>query len=394
MSPSLIHVNPGDRITADFMNALVDEIVSLQAQVDALGQTVPVGSAPVIAALSPADQVAVGDELDVIGLNFAVPASLNTVMLDGQAVTGLLPGSSATLLKLVVPALNGLPKDAQLRVSTVNGSASRNVHVVPPVVIPQGKPTISNVSGSLGTINAGSQYTFSFAVDATSVSTSESYIVAASWANAQPAAVPASAWSNTTRLIGVPSGPLTIDPHTPVTIGVQVVVPTGAVSADLQLTVTSVHNDPGTTAIPLTIPVTVGQAQQSDGRIKVLGFGQIGPAAPFKLADDGGIAVKYPAAAGGSTLAQIPINLNLAEAGKYHFAPTIVNNDPTLWTLGSVTPNDAQLDAGNTQVHLAVTLLATGPQNEQRSVNLVITRSDGNPPYSNFMQFSIRGFHP
>src|ERR1044072_698637 len=120
--PSLAHVNPGDRITAAFINALVDEIFHLQAQIDAID--IPdTGTAPFITALEPPDEVSVGGELDVIGRNFGVPATQNVVTLDGTPVTGVLHGPTSTLLKRAVPGGGGLPNDAELAIQTVGGTA-------------------------------------------------------------------------------------------------------------------------------------------------------------------------------------------------------------------------------------------------------------------------------
>src|SRR3954469_18492818 len=280
--PSLAHVNPGDRITAPFMNALVDEIISLQEQIDALGTSIPTGPEPVITALEPATEVSVGAELDVIGRNFGVPAQQNIVTLDGTPVTGFLPGSTSTLLKFAVPGIAGLPKQAELVVQT-EGTARRSIRVVPAGVLPEGRPTLSDVSGSLGTIEAGHQYTLSFRIDAGGVSIPETYRVEVSYENTQPASVPASAWTGATALIGVGDGQVTVAPATPVTVGAQVTVPAGAASADMRVRVISVHNDPASSAIPLVVPIVVGEVIQTDPRVHTPAIGSIGPAAPFHL---------------------------------------------------------------------------------------------------------------
>src|SRR4051794_24689959 len=359
--PSLAHVNPGDRITAAFMNALVDEVNSLQEQIDALGTSIPTGPDPVITALEPGTAVSVGAELDVIGRNFGVPAQQNIVTLDGTPVTGFLPGCTSTLLKFAVPGIGGLPKQAELVVRTTEGTARRSLRVVPAVVLPEGRPTLSDVSGSLGTIEAGHQYTFSFRVDAGGVSIPETYRVEVSYENTQPASVPASAWTGATALIGVGDGQVTVAPATPVTVGAQVTIPAGAASADMRVRVVSVHNDPGSSAIPLTVPIVVGEVIQTNPRVHTPAIGNIGPAAPFHLTADGALEVRYASGAAGTT-ALVPVNLGFDVAGTYHCDVSIDNADASLWTLGAVTPNDAHFDAGSTpQVQFRLTLLATGP---------------------------------
>jgi hypothetical protein len=338
--------------------------------------------------------VSVGGELDVIGHNFGVPATQNVVTLDGTPVTGLLQGSTSTLLKLAVPGIAGLPKDAELSVQTANGTARRTIHVVPAVVLPEGRPVLSNVSGSPGTIETGHQYTFSFRIDAGSVSIGETYNVGLSYANALPATVPASAWSAASTLIGVSENRVTVTPQSPVTVGVQVVVPANATAADLVLRLTSVHNDPASTAVPLTMPIRVGQAPQSDPRIHTPAFGQIGQAAPFRVAADGALEVRYAAGAGG-TNASVPINLGFDVAGTYHYDVAMESPDANLWTLGAIAPNDLPQPAGSTpQVRLALTLKASGPSNEARFVTLTVKRTDTDSigQISNFLRFQVRGF--
>src|SRR5262249_44465336 len=115
-------------------------------------------------------------------------------------------GSSATLLKLLVPSLGTDSKVAQLSITTSSGTATHQIVVNPPPIVPVGKPLVSNVSGTLPTITAGGQYTLSFKIDATGVSTQETYAIGASWSNPVPASIATSAWSGTTTLIGVQGG--------------------------------------------------------------------------------------------------------------------------------------------------------------------------------------------
>jgi hypothetical protein len=381
------------------MNTLVDEINSLQAQVDALGQIVPPGGGPVISALQPADKVTVGDELDVIGLNFSVPAVLNVVTLDGQHVN-VLSGSSATLLKLVVPSLSGLPKAAQLSITTANGTATHTIVVNPPVVVPVGKPTISNVSGKVGPITPGGQYTYSFLIDANAVTTTESYLVAATWQNTLPASIPSATWNGPTQLIGVQGGVVTVPPATPVTVGAQVTFPAGAQSGDLKITVTSVHNDPVASAVPLTVNVTTGTPQESNPAIKNLALGEPPHGQKvFRLnPQDGAIEVQFPAP-GKSTTVQIPIQFDITDPGTYHCVPTFLPANSPFWTVGLVAGGDGPQVPGSTiGVHLAMTLLplpaANKPGDEAGTVNFVVKRTDNDAtgPYSNYFQFPIRGF--
>lgn len=395
--PSLAHVNPGDRITADFINELVDAILAIQQELASLGPP-STGNAPVITALLPPDQVPIGAELDVIGRNFGVPANQNVVSLDGVAVTGLLPGSTDTVLKLAVPPISGVPKDAELTVQTATGTALRSVHVVPALTpIPQGHPIISNVTPSLGQIAAGNTYTLVFELDASGVSMTETYGVQASLSNATPATIPASAW--TTKLVGTSGSAVTIVPGTPVTLGVQVTVPPGAAGADLSLVLTSFHNDPASSAASTPVPLRVGAAPpQSDSRIH-LSIGPIGAAAPFRAAQINGAAgleVHYPAAgAGGGTLAQVPIRVSYDVAATIQYSITIENPDATLWSAGAANPNNFAYNAGdNAIVHFPLTLLATGPKNETRFLTFTANRTDADAigQISNFLRFPITGF--
>src|SRR4051812_9970485 len=127
------HVQPGDLITSDFMNSLLDSIDALDARVSKLETAKPLpetgAGRPVLTSLIPANDLEVGDLLTLIGQNFT-PLSTVRIHFSEQSFDDsvLLLGSSDTVLRLPVPLLSGLPKEAQITVSTSEGTSANALH--------------------------------------------------------------------------------------------------------------------------------------------------------------------------------------------------------------------------------------------------------------------------
>ena len=138
-------VQPGDLITSEFLNRVLDEIRSLGARVTVLEASAggpATGGAPFIDAISPSGAVAVGQEIRVSGGNFGAPANL-VVTVDGIKVNTFKPGSSGALLIFNVPLVQGATSAGKLVALTVshptNGFASTTLVVTPAVsTVPTG----------------------------------------------------------------------------------------------------------------------------------------------------------------------------------------------------------------------------------------------------------------
>src|SRR3954465_11771671 len=105
MTIAIERVGPADLIRAADWNEMADAIEALDVRLAAIESGVTSGTGgnqPVITDIDP-DQPPAGGVMQIIGLNFAVPATLNTVLLDGEELTGFLPGSSGELIRISIP---------------------------------------------------------------------------------------------------------------------------------------------------------------------------------------------------------------------------------------------------------------------------------------------------
>jgi len=164
----IARVKPGDLITADFINGLIDIISDLQARVGDLENGLGQSQNVQITAFDPppppqgAGQ-ALGQVMRIYGVNFAFPSANNTVKLQnfgvpsgGLAVVQTFrPGSSPTQLEFVIPTnIAGIAAggtDVTITVSNSNGSAHTTYRLKP--ALPQNSPppnidTIKDAFGS------------------------------------------------------------------------------------------------------------------------------------------------------------------------------------------------------------------------------------------------------
>jgi hypothetical protein len=128
-------VNRGDLISADLINALIDEIEILKQQI---GHT---GSAPVIALITPSSDLHIGDALDIRGENFRVTQGAQLVTFDGVLVTAYKSGTTDTRLFINIPDIPGIPeagKNVDLVIANGIGSTSRPLLIQPPELALEG----------------------------------------------------------------------------------------------------------------------------------------------------------------------------------------------------------------------------------------------------------------
>jgi hypothetical protein len=135
---TLDHVRPGDLITAEQMNRLLDEINSLDTRVATLENGAGAGNAVQITSIIPAGGIGmpirVNDELQILGLNFGYSKGAQRVYFDNKRVDEYRVGSSDTRLVVPVPSLPDLPNAGRLVVLRVeNGPQfdTQNITVLP-----------------------------------------------------------------------------------------------------------------------------------------------------------------------------------------------------------------------------------------------------------------------
>src|SRR5215213_10317875 len=126
-------IQPGDLITADFMNRLLAALEGLDGRVTTLEEGSGIGTALRILGITPSGPAQMGQELCVLGVNFGLPA-LDVVVIDTVAVTQFKAGSNGSQLLFDVPPIPNTPpqsKPVTLSVSGPNGFDSREIVVVP-----------------------------------------------------------------------------------------------------------------------------------------------------------------------------------------------------------------------------------------------------------------------
>ncbi len=132
------HVRPGDVITHQLMNAMLDEINSLGARVTMLESQATAGGAVRITSVIPTGGVGapirVNDEVQILGLNFGYSRGAQRVFFDTVRVDEYRIGSDDTRLLVPVPSLPGLPAGGRvvaLRVENGTTVDTQNITVLP-----------------------------------------------------------------------------------------------------------------------------------------------------------------------------------------------------------------------------------------------------------------------
>ena len=395
MAIDIQKVHPGDLITAAYFDSIVDALNSLQAQIDGLGGSASPGPQPVITSTEPSPDVPVGSTLTIHGHNFAVPAVLNTVLLDGVSLGDFGLGSTDQLLRVQVPGnFPGVPKTAQLVVSTTAGAGQASVHLVPGTVSLEGAISVLNTTGTLPAGNPGDTLHLRFTLDANAVNIEEQYHVFAEFSNAT--GVLAGAWHG--RLETPQDAPdlviedhdiIRVDPANPVDVGIAVQIPDGAEMVDMDLKARSVHNDPASSGVSSSIPITVGQdGPPADPSIHIT-LGQnmhavIHPQDFTGAVSGSGLAIAY------SKNPVVEMSVGVDHAGSYHIDGQ-VEDGADIWALTGL-PQDMDYTDGQVQlVHFNLQLIPAGPSpgvDVTRYLTLTVTNSDDHA-VSNFFRFPV-----
>jgi hypothetical protein len=160
------HVQPGDLITADQINRILQAISSLDNRVTTLESSAISGSAVVITDLiPPSGVVKVGDPLTVIGRNFGFSIGAQRVYIDDLRVDAFNQGSNDTHLVFNIPlSITNVPqqgRSAVLTVSNATSSAQRMLMLQPALTL-TGAVDVIWQGVTPASIVAGQPLTFSF----------------------------------------------------------------------------------------------------------------------------------------------------------------------------------------------------------------------------------------
>jgi len=158
----LPRVNPGDLITADFLNALIDNISDLRDRVAELETGVAAGTSVRITGFNPPPPPAgegqrIGQVLQIFGDNFAWPPQSNTVTIQNfgvpsggtATISEFQPGSRPNQLEFVIPTtiagIIAAGTDVTIRVRAGDETTQATYRLRPALPTTGSPPTIGSV---------------------------------------------------------------------------------------------------------------------------------------------------------------------------------------------------------------------------------------------------------
>jgi hypothetical protein len=167
MAQIIDKVQPGDLITAQFINRIVDEINALQAKVAGLEAVGPAGGKVYITEILPhSPSPRVNQVMHIVGQNFGFLIGATEVMLDHDVrVDKFLPNSNDQNLIFKIPVIQNLPpkgRPVNVRVSNVKHYAEEVVTILPAELKLEGGVDVLFKSANPVTITPNNPVTFEF----------------------------------------------------------------------------------------------------------------------------------------------------------------------------------------------------------------------------------------
>lgn len=158
----LQHVNPGDIISSNLVNYLIDAVIDLDHRLSALQAVTPSGPI-VITDFAPIVEQAIGQVLVINGSGFLFPPEQNVVKIDSTQVTSFRAGSTSARLEFIVPPVTpAVPAGGRNVVVSVQnstgGPVQRLYRLTPALIVPGFPPTITNITrtdGGTGPLTPG-----------------------------------------------------------------------------------------------------------------------------------------------------------------------------------------------------------------------------------------------
>lgn len=243
MAQIIQQAKPGDLITAQDWNELVDAVNSALIRIAALEAGSEPGIGLAVTELNPDGPYHVGDRLQVIGRNFDYTTGANRVFINTTQVLNILPSSSDFLLEFDIPSVPGLAQGgSQVDLIIMNETESVTWQIIlrPRQSPLQGIVTVEYLSVTPTTIVENQAVTFAYRITS---GTNNS----ATWSlNPQIAvASNSAAWNSQLSIVNesgnpIPSGQITLDPGQSQEIGVRIgTVPTGTDGVQFGLSLTA-----------------------------------------------------------------------------------------------------------------------------------------------------------
>jgi hypothetical protein len=358
-------VQPGDLITADLMNALLDKCLDLESRLADL-EGGPSTDKMMITKPAPGDVHRIGEELRIEGQGFGTPSD-NTVFIDGSVqVKTFKTGSNDKLLIITLPFVQNVPdtgRTATLTVSRNDGSGFATTSFTidqPEITVPTGTVTVTMTEApNVPQIDAGQSYTFIYTAKAATTA-DEVYTVSA--------AVDAG-W--TARLVDganndilpqelfIQKPPVPTTPTT-VTFRIRVTIPGGLANGtvgNLSVTLASKRNPTGLRRTSDATAIAVAGTPPAGDLIGISLIQAFSPAS--KVGND--IVVAPPAS--GQTTVFATFKVEVPSSGAYTFDAITFKNDPlNLWSATVVGGRQGiNMQAPQATVSLSITVKPSAP---------------------------------
>ena len=397
MAEELNRVEPGDLITAEMFNALVDCVEDLRSDVDSLADQT---SALRITSIVPTSAV-VGDPVTVHGFNFVTPVALNQLTVGGAAITSFLFGSGPDQLIFATPALANLPRTVDVVVTNANGQDSIQLEVAAAAPVPDGELVfVEDFDHLLGVdVDPGVVLDLTWQVEAVTT-IPETFDVSVQFTN--PSGTAVAQWQanadvrdgNGTAVTSIVLSPqVPGDPATgPVPIRARLVVPGSMGPGDridvaLDLASRNAPADPDLNRPSAPVRLTGGQPLPlNDPRVSF-----DAPIVSGTLNLDGG-TVEVPVNVSG--IVQVTANFDNdpvlgSVAGTYDYSAEVIPPAPGIWSIDNVAPPDSPESDGTGQnIDVSIELQAPDPS-ATRLLRITATRQGANP-ISSFTNIPIR----
>lgn len=387
LQPPLQPVRPGDLITSVYINDLLAALEAVEERVRELEQG-SAGRLLSITDLLPSSTIRSGEELTVVGRNFEVPVSLNTVTVGSVRITTFNEASENRLVfNVLVPVTTRTEMD--LTVRNNNGQAVRRLVVDPPAPrIPIGELFVIESFAGLGVIREDQEYIYLFRVRS-ETDINESYRFQVSFENAQGAT--AADWSDNAALVTPENVALpALVPLTNVErqIGVRVRVPGGAIGVTMILSARS-QNSPGDPLLNKTVsvPIQIDQQQPvSDSRIQ---FGAPLVFGSGRLAADG--AIELPIGGG---QARIQTEVHFDVGGDYDITAAFDPDATDVWLAEPANPaSTIEDDNGDQQVNVRLRSLVADPvAGRFLVIRIASTQTNTGESIISWTRIRVRGF--
>jgi hypothetical protein len=331
---AVFRVLPGDLITADLFNQILEDIADLNVRLAQLENATGGTGAGQVVIFQPSvgASMRVGEHIEISGLNFGFSSAQQRVLFDQVPVSGFEAGSNDNLLRVVVPSLAniGLGRAAVLSVSNGTATATRGIFVQPPDQPLTGTVDIEARPSEPNPVVPNANADFPFVLSPRGLNRTEEFQVSP--------VLTGQAWNMQILNAGksvLDGGRVPLSPDQPTTVYVRLAVPQGVNNQTFSLTL-SVASGPVGGSSQVT-SYTVGQAPQpSDDTIKLT----IGNVVPSTALVSGTIRL-----AGGGFVS-IPIDVLLTQPGgpfRYDLALELIPDTAggglaTGWTFGFLQP--------------------------------------------------------